>query len=80
MPRTSTGDYAARYTRLPDPAAGVRAYQVTVDCTVVGTVTNRRGGWWRATTADGVTVGSFHYTRAEATRSLRAGVPLYTAR
>lgn len=61
-----------RFTRLPDPAAGVRAYQVTRLGTPIGTVTNRPGGWWRAFDLTGAIVSSsFCHTRGEAARALQ---------
>lgn len=59
-----------RYHRAADPAPGVREYLVTRGAVELGTVTNRRGGWWRAITATGDVVGSFHRTRAEAAGKL----------
>lgn len=67
---------ALRFTRLPDPAAGCRAYLVLAPGApgtpegVLGTVTNRRGGWWRAITDRGDMRGSFHGTRREAAAAL----------
>lgn len=67
---------ALRFTRQADPAPGVRAYDVLMGTQPIGTVTNRRGGWWRAITPAGHFRGSFHYTRkaaADALRSLTTG-------
>lgn len=63
---------ALRFTRLPDPAPGLRTYSVHLGAQDIGTVTNRRGGWWRATTPAGHGRGSFHYTRRAAADALRA--------
>lgn len=65
-----------RFRRQPDPAPGVRAYLVLAPGApgtpegILGTVTNRRGGWWRATTDRGESRGSFHHTRAAAAAAL----------
>lgn len=58
------------YSRLPDPAPGVREYAVRAGDRQLGTVTNRRGGWWRAFTAAGDMRGSFHTTRNGAATAL----------
>lgn len=58
------------FRRLPDPAPGLRAYSVRLGAQDIGTVTNRQGGWWRATTPTGHGRGSFHYTRKAAGAAL----------
>lgn len=65
-----------RTRRLPDPAPGCRAYLVLVEGApgtpegILGTVTNRRGGWWRATSDRGEPCGSFHSTRRSGIEAL----------
>ena len=66
-----------RFQRQPDPAPGCRTYLVLAPGApgtpegILGTVTNRRGGWWRATTDDGEGRGSFHSTRRAAAAALQ---------
>lgn len=66
----ATATAALRFTRLPDPAPGLRAYSVQLGAQDIGTVTNRRGDWWRATTPAGHGRGSFHHTRKSAAAAL----------
>lgn len=67
-----------RTRKLPDPAPGCRAYLVLAPGApgtpdgILGTVTNRPGGWWRATTDRGEPRGSFHSTRRAAVAALQA--------
>lgn len=63
------------FHRDPDPAPGVRQYTVTdpahhTGAQVLGVVTNRPGGWWRAITRDGRIVKSWCSTRKEAAAAL----------
>ena len=65
-----------RFQRQPDPTPGLRTYLVLAPGApgtpegILGTVTNRRGGWWRAVTDRGDVRGSFHGTRREAAEAL----------
>lgn len=55
----------------PEPApAGLTTYTVEHAGRAIGTVTRRRGGWWRAVAPDGRGAGSWHGTRREAAASL----------
>lgn len=67
---------ALRFTRQPDAATGTWSYLVLqagapgTPEAILGTVTNRRGDWWRATDDRGHGGGSFHTTRRAAAAAL----------